>query len=128
DGHAVTVHVDGGRVTAVAQQAGPADLVISADAATLEDILELRRNPNEPYLFGELTVRGPERDFLRLDYIATRLCPRLARAGVPAIWRGRRRRPPWSRRAAAPQWLPSVRWACSRSSACSRVCGRWPRS
>lgn len=76
DGHAVTVHVDGGRVTAVAQQAGPADLVISADAATLEDILELRRNPNEPYLFGELTVRGPERDFLRLDYIATLLCPR----------------------------------------------------
>src|SRR5262249_18833701 len=76
DGHAVTVHVDGGRVTAVAQQAGPADLVISADAATLEDILELRRNPNEPYLFGELTVRGPGRHFLRLLYIDTLVGPR----------------------------------------------------
>lgn len=76
DGQAVTVHVDRGRVTDVAPQAGPADLVITADAATLEDILELRRNPNEPYLFGELTVQGPERDFLRLDYIATLLCPR----------------------------------------------------
>ena len=31
--------------------------------------------PNEPYLFGELTVRGPEADFVRLDYIATELCP-----------------------------------------------------
>jgi putative sterol carrier protein len=75
EGHAVTVRVEDGRITAVAVEAEPADLVVTADADTLEDILRLRRSPNEPYLFGELTVQGPERDFLRLDYIATRLCP-----------------------------------------------------
>jgi putative sterol carrier protein len=76
DGETVTVRVEDGRITDVSAEAGPADLEIAADAATLEDVLELRRNPNEPYLFGELTVRGPERDFVRLDYITTRLCPR----------------------------------------------------
>jgi hypothetical protein len=49
-------------------------LEISGDLQTLCDVLELRRDPNEPYLFGELVVRGPEADFLRLDYIASRLC------------------------------------------------------
>ena len=48
-------------------------LVVSADLKVLRDVLELRCDPNEPYLFGELTVAGPEADFLRLDYIATRL-------------------------------------------------------
>jgi hypothetical protein len=51
-------------------------LEISGDQQTLCDVLELRRDPNEPYLFGELVVRGPEADFLRLDYIASRLCAR----------------------------------------------------
>jgi putative sterol carrier protein len=74
-GQAVTVRVDDGRITAVAAGDAPADLVVTADADTLEDILHLRRSPNEPYLFGELTVQGSERDFLRLDYIATLLCP-----------------------------------------------------
>ena len=56
----------------------PADaptLVVSADQRTLEGVLRLRLGPNEPYLFGELTVRGPEADFVRLDYIASVLCP-----------------------------------------------------
>jgi hypothetical protein len=48
-------------------------LVVSAGLRVLSDVLELRCDPNEPYLFGELTVSGPEADFLRLDYIATRL-------------------------------------------------------
>jgi hypothetical protein len=43
---------------------------------TLCDVLSLRKDPNEPYLFGELTVAGAEADFVRLDYIASRLCPR----------------------------------------------------
>ena len=51
-----------------------ATLEISGDLQTLCDVLELRRDPNEPYLFGELVVRGTEADFLRLDYIASRLC------------------------------------------------------
>ena len=51
-----------------------ATLEISGDQQILCDVLELRRDPNEPYLFGELVVRGPEADFLRLDYIASRLC------------------------------------------------------
>jgi hypothetical protein len=50
--------------------------VVSSDQRTLEEVLRLRLGPNEPYLFGELTVQGPEADFVRLDYIATELCPR----------------------------------------------------
>jgi len=50
-------------------------LVVSSDQRTLEEVLRLRLGPNEPYLFGELTVAGPEADFVRLDYIATELCP-----------------------------------------------------
>ena len=53
----------------------PPDVIITSDSATLRDVLELRKSPNEPYLFGELTVRGPEADFLRIDYIAAVLCP-----------------------------------------------------
>jgi hypothetical protein len=64
-----------GRVASVGA-AGPATLEISGALETLCDVLELRRDPNEPYLFGELVVRGPEADFLRLDYIASRLCAR----------------------------------------------------
>src|SRR5215475_2131712 len=58
--------------------AAPVDaptLVVSSDERTLCEVLHLRLSPNEPYLFGELTVRGPEADFVRLDYIATALCP-----------------------------------------------------
>jgi hypothetical protein len=55
--------------------AGHPTLVVSSDQRTLEEVLRLRLGPNEPYLFGELTVQGPEADFVRLDYIATELCP-----------------------------------------------------
>ena len=55
--------------------AGPPTLVVSSDQRTLEEVLRLRLGPNEPYLFGELTVQGPEADFVRLDYIATAQCP-----------------------------------------------------
>jgi len=73
---AVAVRVEDGRVVEIAAAPqGEADVVITADAATLQDVLELRRSPNEPYLFGELTVRGPEADFARLDYIVEILCP-----------------------------------------------------
>src|SRR5262245_19731461 len=75
-GECVTVRVRDGRVAEVHERDEPAQLVVRADRATLCDVLELRRGPNEPYLFGELTVRGPEADFLRLDYIAEALCPR----------------------------------------------------
>jgi hypothetical protein len=50
-------------------------LIVSSDERTLCEVLSLRLSPNEPYLFGELTVRGPEADFVRLDYIASELCP-----------------------------------------------------
>jgi putative sterol carrier protein len=53
----------------------PATLVVSSDERTLCDVLRLQLSPNEPYLFGELTVQGPEADFVRLDYIAMELCP-----------------------------------------------------
>ena len=75
----VTVALMDGCVSRVdhgATSATPATLEITADLCTLCDVLELRRDPNEPYLFGELTVAGPEADFMRLDYIASRLCAR----------------------------------------------------
>lgn len=49
------------------------DVVVRAERSILSDILALRRLPSEPYLFGELLVRGPEPDFLRLDYIVSAL-------------------------------------------------------
>ncbi len=70
----LALRIDDGHVTDLASDE-EADVVITSDEATLCDILELRRGPNEPYVFGELTVRGPEADFFRLDYITTRLCP-----------------------------------------------------
>ena len=70
-----TVALHHGRVAPTAD-AAEATLEISGPLATLCDVLELRRDPNEPYLFGELVVRGPEADFVRLDYLASRLCPR----------------------------------------------------
>jgi len=72
----VTVRLEDGRVAEVHDGEAPADLVVCADQQTLEDVLELRRGPNEPYLFGELTVRGEEAHFVRLDYITESLCPR----------------------------------------------------
>ena len=71
----LTVCVEDGRIVAVRNGEEPARLVIRADRQTLFDILELRRGPNEPYLFGELTVHGAEADFVRLDYITESLCP-----------------------------------------------------
>lgn len=53
-----------------------ADITVTAELPTLLAILELRMSPNEPYLFGELLVDGPEADFLRLDYLVSSLCPR----------------------------------------------------
>ena len=79
-GEHITVQVEHGRVTAVhsapATAIPPVDatIVATAEAAVLCDILYLRKSPNEPYLFGELVVSGPEPDFLRLDYIVTTLC------------------------------------------------------
>ena len=67
------VALSDGRVAGLGETAA-ATLEISGELQTLCDVLELRRDPNEPYLFGELVVRGPEADFLRLDYIASRLC------------------------------------------------------
>lgn len=73
-GAAVAVRIlDGRFVECVEGDRG--DVVITSDEQTLRDILELRRGPNEPYLFGELLVRGDEEDFLRVDYIASVLGP-----------------------------------------------------
>jgi hypothetical protein len=55
--------------------AEPPSLVVAAEERILREVLALERSPNEPYLFGELVVEGPEADFVRLDYIATELCP-----------------------------------------------------
>jgi hypothetical protein len=74
-GARAAVALTDGRVAGVGVTTPPT-LEISGDQQVLCEVLELRRDPNEPYLFGELLVRGPEADFLRLDYIASRLCTR----------------------------------------------------
>lgn len=74
-GESVSVRVEDGRVTELKAASGPGDLTVLADAETLIAVLDLRRSPNEAYLFGELVVRGAESDFVRLDYLASVLCP-----------------------------------------------------
>jgi len=74
-GAGAAVRFEDGRAQALEQATDPPTLVVSADQRTLEGVLRLRLGPNEPYLFGELTVQGPEADFVRLDYIASALCP-----------------------------------------------------
>ena len=74
-GESVAVRIAAGRIVECVAHQAAGDVVITSDAKTLCDILDLRQGPNEPYLFGELVVRGPEADFLRLDYLTARLCP-----------------------------------------------------
>jgi hypothetical protein len=77
-GEAVWLRVADGVVVEIRAIVSPssvpaADIVVSAERSMLSDILGLRRLPSEPYLFGELLVRGPEPDFLRIDYIVSAL-------------------------------------------------------
>ena len=75
-GQAVAVQLVRGQVAGVEPQPQhlEADVTVTAELGVLLDVLELRTSPNEPYLFGELTVHGPEADFLRLDYLVSSLC------------------------------------------------------
>lgn len=70
----MTLQIVEGKVENTNNSDGDADLIITTGEQMLLDILELRLDPNEPYLFGELTVQGPEEHFLKLDYIVTMLC------------------------------------------------------
>jgi hypothetical protein len=70
----VPLVIAAGRVTETVAMVDDVKLVVTADEAVLLDVLELRRDPNEPYLFGELTIEGSEADFMRLDYLVTKLC------------------------------------------------------
>ena len=72
----VAVSLRDGRIDQISGEAADATLEITGGIDTLCDVLTLRRDPNEPYLFGELSVMGAEADFVRLDYIVSRLCPR----------------------------------------------------
>lgn len=71
----VGVRVERGRVVAVGAPDAQPDLIVTAPGEVLIDILALRRDPSEPYMFGELTVQGEERHFTRLDYVVTKLYP-----------------------------------------------------
>lgn len=68
------IEIESGRVVGFAQVLEGRSLTVRSDHAVLVDILTLRRDPNEAYLFGELTVEGAEGDFMRLDYIVTCMC------------------------------------------------------
>ena len=72
----VAVSLRDGRVEWISGEPGEATMEITGGIDTLCDVLTLKRDPNEPYLFGELSVMGAEADFVRLDYIVSKLCPR----------------------------------------------------
>jgi putative sterol carrier protein len=72
---AITLQMNDGKVVTLAQPLNEVDLLVTTSASVLFDVLELRRDPNEPYIFGELTIQGPEAHFMRLDYVMTMLCP-----------------------------------------------------
>jgi hypothetical protein len=55
--------------------AGPPTLVVSSDQRTLEEVLRLRLGPERAVPLRRADVQGPEADFVRLDYIASELCP-----------------------------------------------------
>lgn len=74
--HTVYLGIENGRVVHLGDSPLSYSLIVRSDLAILLDILEFRRDPNEPYLFGELTIQGAENDFMRLDYIVARLCYR----------------------------------------------------
>ena len=74
-GESINLQVTHGRVGSIGEPMDEVDLVITARDSVLVEILTLQRDPNEPYLFGELTVRGNESHFMRLDYVVTMLCP-----------------------------------------------------
>jgi len=71
----IALRVEHGRVIAVGDAGGQPDLIVTGPSAMLVEILELRQDPSEPYMFGELTVQGEERHFTRLDYVVTSLYP-----------------------------------------------------
>lgn len=70
----VHLAIESGRVVHFTKAVTGRSLIVRSELSVLVDILAFRRDPNEPYLFGELTVEGAEEDFMRLDYIVTRLC------------------------------------------------------
>lgn len=74
EGSSVYLGIADGRAVRLGAEPVEYSLVIRADLQILLDILEFRRDPNEPYLFGDLTIQGSEEDFMRLDYLVTRLC------------------------------------------------------
>jgi putative sterol carrier protein len=74
-GERIGLRLADGRVTSIGDHDQRPDLIVTAPNAVLLEILELRRDPSEPYMFGELTVQGEERHFMRLDYVVTSLYP-----------------------------------------------------
>src|SRR5438105_15837027 len=67
----VALHIRDGLVESCATSAASRLVEVEATLEILERVLTLRLNPNEPYLFGDLVVRGDEKDFVRLDYVCS---------------------------------------------------------
>lgn len=73
-GRQLSINIIAGRIVSIQPHDENCRLTVCASQQILLDILERRLNPNQPYLFGELTVAGAEADFMRIDYVATMLC------------------------------------------------------
>ena len=72
----VLLNIEDGQVSEIVEGPSLPSLTVRSERQVLLDILQFRLDPNQPYLFGELTIQGNEDDFLRLDYVVTRLCER----------------------------------------------------
>lgn len=72
----VRLNIEDGQVSEIVEGPSSPRLTVRSERQILLDVLQFRLDPNQPYLFGELTIEGNEDDFLRLDYVVTRLCER----------------------------------------------------
>lgn len=61
---------EGGPVTLLTNPPGPTDLMVEAPSNILVDIFSGASTPTEPYLSGDLRVRGSQDDIMRLDIIS----------------------------------------------------------
>jgi putative sterol carrier protein len=70
DGEAIWLRCEGGPIRVLDAAQESADLVVEAPAAILGAVFSGEMAPTEPYLAGDLRVRGSQDDVMRLDIIS----------------------------------------------------------
>lgn len=59
-----------GGEAAIVEEGGEPDLIVEGSSAVLQNIFSGASTPTEPYMSGDLRVRGAQDDVMRLDIIA----------------------------------------------------------